>query len=161
MLLIILDLSRCQYPESYLIYTYKNGFRNLLPIQKVNYILVFSKISLLKTIYQSLIQNIIYPSSSSEPVTINYRRDGSMGKCPIRWKKMPCTKIDIGDECHYLFCCEFFEPERKRVLKRNFYTRPNMLKFKTFTLLWQYSNIKEAFRICQTDYEQVYILLAL
>ena len=30
------------------------------------------KISLFKTIYQILIQNIIYPSSSSEPVTINY-----------------------------------------------------------------------------------------
>ena len=63
-LLIILALSRCQYPESYLIYTYKKGFKNLIPLQKVNFILVLSKISLFKTIYQSLIQNIIYPSSS-------------------------------------------------------------------------------------------------
>ena len=58
-LLIILDLSRCQYPESYFIYTYKNGFRNLMPLQKVNFILVLSKISLFKTRYQSLIQNLI------------------------------------------------------------------------------------------------------
>ena len=39
-------------------------------------------------------------------------------------------KTDIGDEFHYLLCCEFFEPERKRLLKPNFYTRPYMLKFK-------------------------------
>ena len=62
-------------------------------------------------------------------------------KLPVetgRWENVPlderkcqlCTKPDIGDEFHYLLCCEFFEPERKRLLKPNFYTRPNMLKFK-------------------------------
>ena len=46
--------------------------QKLMSLQKVNFILVLSKISFFKTIYQSLIQNIIYPSSSLEPVTTNY-----------------------------------------------------------------------------------------
>ena len=62
-------------------------------------------------------------------------------KLPVetgQWENVPLderkcqlyTKTDIGDKFHYLLCCEFFEPERKRLLKPNFYTRPNMLKFK-------------------------------
>ena len=62
-------------------------------------------------------------------------------KLPVetgRWENVPldekkcqsCTKTDIGDEFHYLLCCKVFEPERKRLLKPYFYTRPNMLKFK-------------------------------
>ena len=62
-------------------------------------------------------------------------------KLPIetgRWENVPlderkcqlCIKTDIGNEFHYLLCCEFFEPEQKRLLKANFYARPNMLKFK-------------------------------
>ena len=45
-----------------------------------------------------------------------------MEKCPIRRKEMPTMykKTDIGDGFHYLLCCEFFEPERKRLLKPNF-----------------------------------------
>ena len=55
-----------------------------------------------------------------------------------RWENLPlnerkchlCTKNDIGDEYHYLFCCCYFEPERKRLLKPMFYRNHNMLKFR-------------------------------
>ena len=54
-----------------------------------------------------------------------------------RWENLPlnerkchlCTKNDIGDEYHYLFCCCYFESERKRLLKPMFYRNHNMLKF--------------------------------
>ena len=56
-----------------------------------------------------------------------------MGKCSIRRKEVSTMyKTHIGDEFHYLLCCKFFEPERKRLLKPYFYTRPtcHMLKYK-------------------------------
>jgi hypothetical protein len=42
-----------------------------------------------------------------------------------------CRKCeqDIGDEFHYLFCCRFFESERKIYLSPYLYRRPNALKF--------------------------------
>ena len=55
-----------------------------------------------------------------------------------RWENLPlnerkchlCTKNDIGDEYHYLFCCCYFESERKRLLKPMCYRNHNMLKFR-------------------------------
>jgi hypothetical protein len=41
---------------------------------------------------------------------------------------MKCEQ-DIGDEFHYLFCCPYFETERKEYLSPYFYRRPNALKF--------------------------------
>ena len=55
-----------------------------------------------------------------------------------RWENVPfddrkcqlCHKDELGDEFHYLFCCNYFETERKRHLKPNFYKRPNIVKLK-------------------------------
>ncbi|MEW8546068.1 MAG: reverse transcriptase family protein [Candidatus Thiodiazotropha sp.] len=41
-----------------------------------------------------------------------------------------CDKNDIGDELHYLLICPFFANERKELLKKYYYTRPNILKYK-------------------------------
>ena len=42
-----------------------------------------------------------------------------------------CQKCDddIGDEFHYLFCCQFFSNERKQYLPPYFQRRPNAIKF--------------------------------
>ena len=55
-----------------------------------------------------------------------------------RWENVPfddrkcqlCHKDELGDEFHYLFCCNYFETERKRHLKLYFYKRPNIKKVK-------------------------------
>ena len=55
-----------------------------------------------------------------------------------RWENVPfddrkcqlCHKDELGDEFHYLFCCNYFETERKRHLKPYFYKRPNIIKQK-------------------------------
>lgn len=41
-----------------------------------------------------------------------------------------CQLNDTGDEYHYMLKCTFFETERKAHLKKYFYTRPNVIKFK-------------------------------
>ena len=62
-------------------------------------------------------------------------------KLPVeigRWENTPlderkyniCSKHDIGDEFHYLFVCNYFQAERKQVLKSYYYKRPNVIKFK-------------------------------
>lgn len=63
-------------------------------------------------------------------------------KLPVeegRWNNVPyadrkcnlCLKNELGDEFHYLLVCPFFNVERKMLLKRYFYLRPNILKYKT------------------------------
>ena len=39
-----------------------------------------------------------------------------------------CTRGEIGDEYHYLFCCPYFVHERKLYLKKYFISHPNTLK---------------------------------
>lgn len=66
--------------------------------------------------------------------TANHRLPVETG----RWENIPheerkchlCTQNDIGDEYHYLLCCNYFNKERKSILKPYFYQRPNMIKFK-------------------------------
>ncbi|MES9882143.1 MAG: reverse transcriptase family protein [Sedimenticola sp.] len=41
-----------------------------------------------------------------------------------------CNLNTIGDEYHYLFECSLFTTERKNLIKRYYYIRPNILKFK-------------------------------
>ena len=53
-----------------------------------------------------------------------------------RWDDIPlnkrkckiCTKVDIGDEYHYLFTCDFFKSDKKLYLKPYFYVKPNIRK---------------------------------
>ena len=40
-----------------------------------------------------------------------------------------CDKNDLGDEFHYLLICPYFQNERKDLLKRYYYLRPNTIKF--------------------------------
>ena len=40
-----------------------------------------------------------------------------------------CDKNDLGDEFHYLLICPYFQNERKDLLKRYYYLRPNTFKF--------------------------------
>ena len=41
-----------------------------------------------------------------------------------------CTSGDVGDEFHYVLCCELFNDDRRRLLPSYFCRRPNCLKFK-------------------------------
>ena len=50
--------------------------------------------------------------------------DVSERKCTL------CDLHDVGDELHYLLKCKFFENERHAHIKRYYYTRPNIIKFK-------------------------------
>ena len=53
-----------------------------------------------------------------------------------RWKKIPlgerkcplCDLSDIGDEFHYLFLCQFFENDRKSLINKFYYMKPNIYK---------------------------------
>ena len=40
-----------------------------------------------------------------------------------------CEKNELGDEFHYLFICSYFQNERKDLLKRYYYLRPNIIKY--------------------------------
>ena len=42
-----------------------------------------------------------------------------------------CNSVDVADELHYILICPKFENERKTYIKKYFYTRPNLMKFKT------------------------------
>ena len=61
-------------------------------------------------------------------------------KLPVeigRWSNVPldertCTKCSrncLGDEFHYLLECDYFIPERQHLIKKLFYTPPNILKY--------------------------------
>lgn len=41
-----------------------------------------------------------------------------------------CMKNDLGDEFHYLLVCPFFDAQRKQLLKRYYFLRPNIIKYK-------------------------------
>ena len=41
-----------------------------------------------------------------------------------------CQLCDKGDEFHYLMKCPFFNDQRQLYIKRYYYTRPNIVKFK-------------------------------
>ena len=41
-----------------------------------------------------------------------------------------CNSTEIGDEFHYLFKCSVMNDKRKMLLKRCYYNKPNILKFK-------------------------------
>ena len=40
-----------------------------------------------------------------------------------------CNKGDIGDEFHYLFCCDYFSDSRKLLIKKYYYRSPNTIKY--------------------------------
>ena len=80
---------------------------------------------------------ISLPRSSSIPM-IKFRTANH--KLPIevgRWENIVyedrkcnfCDKNDLGDEFHYLFICSYFQNERKDLLKRYYYLRPNIIKY--------------------------------
>ena len=62
-------------------------------------------------------------------------------KLPVengRWKHIArenricllCNNGEIGDECHYLFKCQYFGNQRKNYIKKNIHINPNIIKFK-------------------------------
>ena len=53
---------------------------------------------------------------------------------------------DIGDEFHYLFNCNSFSNTRKLYINPTFYTRPNILKFKS---LMNISNKIQYRKLCE------------
>ena len=60
-------------------------------------------------------------------------------------KCLLCNTDDVGDEMHYLLLCPAFSEERRKHLKRYYFTRPNMLKFKQ---LLNSQNVKELRNLC-------------
>ena len=80
---------------------------------------------------------ISLPHSSSIPMvkfrTANHKLPIEVG----RWENIVyedrkcnlCDKNDLGDEFHYLLICPYFQNERKDLLKRYYYLRPNTIKF--------------------------------
>ncbi len=43
-----------------------------------------------------------------------------------------CNNNDLGDEFHYLLVCPYFLQSRKKYLKKYYYLRPNVIKYKEF-----------------------------
>jgi len=69
-------------------------------------------------------------------------RTRKKSKFPVEtgsWNSELNTKGTIGDEFHYLLECDFFAEFRRKVLYRNLFISPPVLKFKRcnepFTLL--------------------------
>ena len=56
-----------------------------------------------------------------------------------------CDQQDVGDEIHYLFICPVFAEERRKHIKRYYFTRPNIVKFKE---LLNTSNMSEMRNLC-------------
>ncbi len=54
--------------------------------------------------------------------------DISERKCTL------CNLNDVGDEFHFLLKCPFFESDRKTYIKKYYFCRPNMLKYKELLL---------------------------
>lgn len=65
--------------------------------------------------------------------TTNHKLPVELG----RWGKIvygerkcqKCNSNSVGDEFHYILECEFFKVERYRLVKKYFYTHPNVVKF--------------------------------
>ena len=45
-------------------------------------------------------------------------------------KCLKCNNNCIGDEYHYILECKLFENNRKKLIDKNLWQRPNILKFK-------------------------------
>lgn len=45
-------------------------------------------------------------------------------------KCLLCNLQEIGDEYHYILVCPFFAEERKKFIKRYYFSNPNVIKFK-------------------------------
>ena len=56
------------------------------------------------------------------PVHKRYLRHDTDNKCSL------CNLNNVGDEFHYLFICPRLNLERERLLKKYYFTRPNVLK---------------------------------
>lgn len=41
-----------------------------------------------------------------------------------------CNLQEVGDEFHYVLVCPFFKDERKRFIKKYYFSKPNIVKFK-------------------------------
>ncbi len=63
--------------------------------------------------------------------TSNHRLPVEVGRYRnIEYKDRKCPDCKtIGDEFHYLFSCELFKEERKRLIPKYFRNRPNMIKY--------------------------------
>ena len=70
----------------------------------------------------------------------------------LRWQNIELSERrchlcddDVGDEMHYLLICPFFSDERPKYIKRYYFARPNILKFKQ---LLNTKNMSELRKLC-------------
>ena len=67
--------------------------------------------------------------------TRNHRlpiKTGRWNGTPINDRKcFLCDKNELGDEFHYICKCSHFQESRKLLIKKQYYTHPNVIKFKT------------------------------
>lgn len=57
-----------------------------------------------------------------------------------------CTKRDLGDEFHTLLCCDHFNSNRKNLIPKYYFTRPNVIKF---SMLLNLSNKSKLINLCR------------
>lgn len=81
--------------------------------------------------------------------TRNHRLPIETGKwfnIDITERKCNLCNVSLGDEFHYLLCCNKLILERKRYIKSYYYQQPNILKFNK---LMNIRNIKELKNLCK------------
>lgn len=55
---------------------------------------------------------------------------GRWSGIPLSDRKCTLCSNDIGDEYHYILCCNYFLAERKQFIKPYYFRRPNVLKYR-------------------------------
>ncbi|MEW8547695.1 MAG: hypothetical protein AB2693_29660, partial [Candidatus Thiodiazotropha sp.] len=81
--------------------------------------------------------------------TRNHRLPIETGKwlnIDIADRKCHLCNASLGDEFHYLLCCEKLALERRRYIKTYYYRRPNTIKFNQ---LMNITNISELKKLCK------------
>ena len=70
---------------------------------------------------------------------------GRWASIPLNERKCHLCHSDIGDEFHYLLVCNNFNADRRKYLKRFYYTRPNTFKLEQ---LLNTQNTEELRKLC-------------
>lgn len=81
--------------------------------------------------------------------TRNHRLPVETGKwsnIDIADRKCNLCDASVGDEFHYLLCCEKLAGERRQLIKAYYYRRPNIIKFNK---LMNITNISELKKLCK------------
>ena len=67
-----------------------------------------------------------------------------------------CQMNELGDEFHYVFCCPFFENDRRLYLKSYYYKYPNVLKYNKLFCSEKKNQLSKLAKFMKTITKNVY-----